>query len=1426
MKEKSKQAFLIAGMHRSGTSALTRALSFMGADLPENLASALPDNNETGFWESVDLMILHDKLLASAGSSWKDWTPFNTTWYKSAVADKFMNKILSVVQNDFADSSLFVVKDPRICRFLPFWLDVLKRSSTKPYIVIPIRNPLEVAQSLKARDGLPLATGGLVWLRHVLDAMYFSESYPRALVSYRDLIQDWHLVIDSISDQLDVSFPRISISSELEVEQYLDPRQKHNHASLTDVKRCREFSPLLVSVYETLLALLEDPNQESLLEKIDSARREFDVTSFQYGKVLQAAEQSYQKALLKSDQQSADYEGRLEQQSADYEGRLEQQSADYEGRLEQQSADYEGRLEQQSADYEGRLEQQSADYEGRLAQQFTDYESRLDQQSADYESRLAQQSTDYEGRLAQQSADYDRQYQLIIDTHHNQLIENHRDYETILSALDAQKADIVQTLSTVRRSLQKLRREYVEAWEDKKGFAAKNTVLTVKRLRKKNPLVSLVKESVFFDAVYYLAGRNSKEITGNVGEVECFLAQSEDKINPHPLFDIDWYLHQYPDIVQARINPLVHFIKYGAAELRCPHPLFDAKFYREQYPESEVAGLSPLEHYLKYGVEWGLKPHPLFDPVFYIRQLHESLDKGFSPLIHYLQNQYAWRYSPSEAFDGGWYLEQHRDVAESDINPLLHYIVRGAAEGRKPHPEFENEDFREQFYSLFIQAGILEPSSVIPRADKLILSTKGKTASDLSNRKQLVTDQRFSRMLQFPRTKLKPDSSVFMQDNLTIHWVTCDFAPKGGGGNMTIFRFARLFELAGHQQHIWLHNNPVHQTESSAYEDLVRNYQQLSAQIHFVNGNEQLLEEARGDIIIATDWESVWPVLSVCNFKRRFYFVQDHEPSFFPAGGHSLAAEMTYHEDLDCVCAGPWLEQLMQNKYGRWATKFWLAADKKSYFPSDQPVTNKVPRIAFYARRHTERRAVDLGLLALEYLMDTGLQFHVDVYGDDDNDTLLSAVSFSFTDHGILDAKALGELYRQCDIGVVFSATNYSLVPQEMMVCGLAVLEMDGENTRIVFPDDVVTLVKPHPENIAEGLRELLSDKNKRIQQAEKGRLWAAQFDWSVEAAKVSENMQSRLIDLGYKSVPSSMDNAYKASVIIPTLNGGELLLKVLNMVRKQKTPWPFEILVIDSGSNDGSLEEVCMSEDIQVYSIPKSEFNHGGTRNLGIELTTGEYIAFLTQDALPTDEFWLFNLISMLEHDPEAAGAFGRHLPYLGASAFVKRDLLAHFDNLAKFPLYLDRNTDRRKYDSGDQGWRQVLHFYSDNNSCMRRSVWKDIPYPVIEYGEDQVWADLIIKAGYKKAYAINAVVYHSHDYNEQENYERSKTEAAFFKKYFGYELVSDRYGINKTIAALNQADEIYGRENLVADEVIEHQKKLNQARLTGYRDALFSLS
>lgn len=1389
----NKNAILVAGMHRSGTSALTRVFSLLGADLPKRLAPALPNNNETGFWESVDLMVEHDALLASAGSFWSDWSEFNPAWYASAEAIKYKKIISEIIQEDFAESSLFVIKDPRICRFLPFWFDLLKDLAIKPFVMIPVRNPLEVAQSLKKRDGFPLAKGGLVWLRHVLDAVYYAQDYPIAFLSYEQLMQDWQGFVRSMQAQIDFTFPRQSILSALEIERYLQEDQKHNSVSLAELKQSAEFSESIVQAYEWLLLLVEGDRPTEAWQGLLKLRQQFNQDSAYYAKVLLAEEQLN----LQQHQQ------------------VQVQHTDYIEHLKRVQAQDRHTTELEHAAILQAKEQ------------------------------LLRLRTEHHNKQIQQ---LDTQYQQQLELKHKQLVtaaEKNHELELTNKALEAKHSLLVKESSALRVKFITLAESSGHSVDTPVAKSPKDFLKFLNRdaeINSLKPIFNLIENSGLFDADFYRA--SYPEVTQlNQSLVEhyywtgakqgyqpnilfnpnWYLKQNLDlkttdenllvhylnkgvQLNhqPHPLLDVQWYLEQYPDVAadvkQQKINPLWHYLQHGGQELRNPNPLFLAEYYLAAYPEIKQSGLNPLVYYLKYGHQWHLDPHPLFDSHYYLRQIGSELPEGVSALEDYLTNPHHWRLAPSAAFDGAWYLSEYSDIEAAGLHPLVHYLTHGHQDGRRPHPQAEQAAFIRQHQLKFRQLGIELAGSAIAEAKP-------------SAHSAALINKSLEQILRFDTQSLRPPSSSFIKDQLVIHWVTCDFARQGGGGNMTIFRFVRLFELFGHQQHIWLHNQVVHETPTEAYEDLIRHYQPTSAQIHFV---DETFKQAQGDLIIATDWESVWPVLAASAFKRRFYFVQDHEPSFFAVGSNSLAAEMTYHEDLDCICAGPWLEKLMHERYGRWATHFWLAADQQVYYPSIHKPLNAIPRIAFYARTSTSRRAVELGVLALNYLADLGFEFHVEVYGGDNNKQWLEQVRFKYTDQGVLSAAELGYLYRSCDLGMVFSATNYSLVPQEMMACDLAVLELDGDNTRTVFPEGTVVLAKPHPRAIADCLQQLLLDQALRMKTARLGGEWARQFDWQATAQAVNQAIQQRLLDLGYQAL-SPTTQTTKVSIVIPTLNGGDLLLKVVDRVLEQQTPWPFELLIIDSGSTDGSIEALT-KKNLRIHTIPKSEFSHGGTRNLGVELTCSEYIAFLTQDALPVDSFWLFHLVSMLEHEPKAAGVFGRHLAYPEASAFVQRDLEAHFKNLAQYPFYLDKETDPERFETGEAAWRQLLHFYSDNNSCLRRSVWQQIPYPVIEYGEDQVWADRIIKAGYKKAYAFHASVYHSHDYDEQATFERSQIEANFFYQQFGYVLLAGKEAYLRTLMALNKQDRLYAELHGLSADELNKQMALNEARLKGY--------
>ncbi|MCL6655208.1 hypothetical protein A6R70_23305 [Agrobacterium rubi] len=282
------------------------------------------------------------------------------------------------------------------------------------------------------------------------------------------------------------------------------------------------------------------------------------------------------------------------------------------------------------------------------------------------------------------------------------------------------------------------------------------------------------------------------------------------------------------------------------------------------------------------------------------------------------------------------------------------------------------------------------------------------------------------------------------------------------------------------------------------------------------------------------------------------------------------------------------------------------------------------------------------------------------------------------------------------------------------------------------------------------------------------------------------------------------MMQTHKCAVVIPAKNAVNILPAVLSKVLSQKTEWSYEIIVIDSGSTDGTVEYLRQHDAIRLIEIPSSEFGHGKTRNLGIQAANAEFIAFLTHDAVPCDENWLGNLVALAEEDALIAGVFGRHVANDHASPFTKNDLDRHFEGFRAHPKILGRDTDPIRYET-DLGWRQLLHFYSDNNSLLRKSVWEKIPYPDVEFAEDQLWARAVIEAGYRKGYAEDAVVYHSHDYGVREQFQRAFDESRNFKKYFGYKLTPNFFHMCEAVVRLSiqafrqKLDVRYGKVGLL---------------------------
>lgn len=216
-------------------------------------------------------------------------------------------------------------------------------------------------------------------------------------------------------------------------------------------------------------------------------------------------------------------------------------------------------------------------------------------------------------------------------------------------------------------------------------------------------------------------------------------------------------------------------------------------------------------------------------------------------------------------------------------------------------------------------------------------------------------------------------------------------------------------------------------------------------------------------------------------------------------------------------------------------------------------------------------------------------------------------------------------------------------------------------------------------------------------------------------------------------------------SVIIPTYNASKYIDKLINALRKQ-TIQDFELIVIDSSSNDDTVEKL-KKYNVNPIIIPKSEFDHGGTRTLGAKKASGEIIIFFTHDAIPADNFAIENIIRPILENKNIAAVYGKQLPSPDATPFASHLRLFNYPESSHVRVLKDRE----KY-----GFKTT--FLSDSFSAYKRSVLSEIGWfkENLIFGEDAYAGAKFLLAGYEKAYASDARVYHSHNYTIIQEFKR----------------------------------------------------------------------
>ena len=326
---------------------------------------------------------------------------------------------------------------------------------------------------------------------------------------------------------------------------------------------------------------------------------------------------------------------------------------------------------------------------------------------------------------------------------------------------------------------------------------------------------------------------------------------------------------------------------------------------------------------------------------------------------------------------------------------------------------------------------------------------------------------------------------------------------RGSGGHSTIANLLRGLEARGHTCSVWVEDDEGRHAGDADVDALFKRFfGPLRAPVRL--GFDGW---SGADVALATGWQTVHRVLRLPGVAARAYLVQDHEPEFYATSAERMWAESTYGLGLHCVCASPWLAQVVTERYGASASAFDLGVDHATYRPSPA-VARRDDLVLAYARAVTPRRAVPLVLLALEELHRRRPGVEIALFGE----ARPVSARFPHTHLGVLEPAALAERYAEATVGVVLSLTNPSLGPTEMLACGLPVVDVASDAMRATFgPDGPITLAPPDPLGLADAIEGLLGDRARRAQVSAAGVDVVASRSWPAAAEQLEAGLRAAL---------------------------------------------------------------------------------------------------------------------------------------------------------------------------------------------------------------------------------------------------------------------------------------------------------------------------
>jgi len=358
----------------------------------------------------------------------------------------------------------------------------------------------------------------------------------------------------------------------------------------------------------------------------------------------------------------------------------------------------------------------------------------------------------------------------------------------------------------------------------------------------------------------------------------------------------------------------------------------------------------------------------------------------------------------------------------------------------------------------------------------------------------------YNTILKANRTS-KPDKLTTKKTRLplTVNWVMSP--PRSGGGHQNIFRFIKYLEDIGHICRVYLYSSSDFPTIKELQEGMSAHYPPTHAaeNMQWLDG-----DMAPADAVFATGWETAYVVFNDPDQARKFYFVQDFEPYFYPLGSEYVLAENTYRMNMYGITAGGWLDQKLSSEYGMQCSHYDFGADQELYSYQNSQHRKE---IFFYARPVTVRRGFELGIMALQLFHEQRPDYTITLAGWDVEEY---GIPFPYKNLKTLKLEELSEVYNQCAAGLVVSLTNMSLLPLELLSAGVIPVVNDAPNNTQVSNNKYIKFAQASPAALAQALVEVV-DKKDLPSYAKKASLSVGNLSWAKSCQRFEDILKEQL---------------------------------------------------------------------------------------------------------------------------------------------------------------------------------------------------------------------------------------------------------------------------------------------------------------------------